>query len=72
MTHVISPISLKLGFLNCKYLQWATLHADEHIIIVKLHHSAMFMTQKNLASVKYDRIPLKYVTVQVNWTTLRR
>ena len=37
----------KLGFLNCKYLQWATLHVDKHIITVKPYLSAMFLTEKN-------------------------
>ena len=32
--------------LNCKYLQWATLHVDQHVITVKPNHSAMLLTKK--------------------------
>ena len=35
----------KLGFFNCKYLQWATLHVDQHVITVKPNH-AMLLTKK--------------------------
>ena len=34
-----------LGFINCKYIQWAPLYAEKHVVTVKPCHSAVFLTK---------------------------
>lgn len=51
VTQLLEIRKTKNGIFNSKYLQWATLEVDKHMITGTAYHSTMW-AKTNLASAK--------------------